>query len=481
MLLRRSQECFKEERKAVESQQPLDRKSKLKRLDIAVNGGLIRIRGRIDVAEELDRDLNQPVVLDAKDDITKLILTHYHDKFNPGNHATVMNEVRRRFWVLGLRSAVREIAHRCQWCLVPKGTPKTPPTGDLPREQLRYGEPPFTSTRRPPRLSTVRALSAFGRVFLQRTALPELRPLPVSVDCCLARPLSESVDCAQHVHSPSSADCVRTSAPRATSPALVPRAVWFECKDYSAVRVRRTQLGTHLPAAWQGGLVVFHFKKLTMPTLDPMIFTAYVQKNNPELVLRFISESLLPTPNSRMECSSASASESGSRTRSESEADDGFTTVVSKKKRKRSSKTPSTSAPQSPSNAANAPAAAANSRPSAPQAPATQALSKAPQAPKTPKAPRAPQAPKTPKAPQAPQAPTVNAWFRNKPAEITVTTSPAAPVPPTAQDSGVSNPLSSISKYFEAFDPPELLIFANKLKATDKSCPHPTCGAGRTR
>ncbi|CAG9574823.1 unnamed protein product [Danaus chrysippus] len=82
LLLRRSQECFKEERKAVESQQPLDRKSKLKRLDIAVNDGLIRIRGRIDAAEELDRDLRQPVVLDTKDDITKLILTHYHDKFN---------------------------------------------------------------------------------------------------------------------------------------------------------------------------------------------------------------------------------------------------------------------------------------------------------------------------------------------------------------------------------------------------------------
>ncbi|CAG9574696.1 unnamed protein product [Danaus chrysippus] len=107
-----------QERKAVESQQPLDRKSKLKRLDIAVNDGLIRIRGRIDAAEELDRDLRQPVVLDAKDDITKLILTHYHDKFNHGNHATVMNEVRRRFWVLDLRSAVRAIAHRCQWCLV---------------------------------------------------------------------------------------------------------------------------------------------------------------------------------------------------------------------------------------------------------------------------------------------------------------------------------------------------------------------------
>ncbi|CAG9566094.1 unnamed protein product [Danaus chrysippus] len=91
---------------------------------------------------------------------------------------------------------------------------------------------------------------------------------------------------------------------------------------------------------------------------------------------------------------------------------------------------------------------------------------RAPQAPAT-QAPQAPQAPKTHKAPQAPQAPTVNAWFRSKPAETTVATSPAASVPPTAQDSGVSNPLPSLTKYFGAFDPPELLIFANKLKACE--------------
>ncbi|CAG9574776.1 unnamed protein product [Danaus chrysippus] len=73
------------------------------------------------------------------------------------------------------------------------------------------------------------------------------------------------------------------------------------------------------------------------------------------------------------------------------------------------------------------------------------------------------------KAPQAPatQAPSkaVNAWFRNKPAAPITTTSPAAPAPSTERNSGVSNPLSCITKYFEAFDPPELLILANKLKA----------------
>ncbi|XP_061385207.1 uncharacterized protein LOC116776805 [Danaus plexippus] len=89
-----------------------------------------------------------------------------------------------------------------------------------------------------------------------------------------------------------------------------------------------------------------------------------------------------------------------------------------------------------------------------------------------PKAPKAsgapPSAPQAPEAPQAPQAPTVNAWQRKK--NLTVPTAsetaqPSASAHANKQDSGVTNSLSCVSKYFGAFDPPELLVFANKLKA----------------
>ncbi|KOB69046.1 polyprotein [Operophtera brumata] len=83
----------------------LEDSGKLKKLDIVKEGGLLRIRGRIDAAVGLDRDYKRPIILDSKNYLTRLLITHFHEKFNHGNHATVINEVRQRYWVLGLRSA----------------------------------------------------------------------------------------------------------------------------------------------------------------------------------------------------------------------------------------------------------------------------------------------------------------------------------------------------------------------------------------
>ncbi|KOB64722.1 RNase H and integrase-like protein, partial [Operophtera brumata] len=70
----------------------LEDSGKLKKLDIVKEGGLLRIRGRIDAAVGLDRDYKRPIILDSKNYLTQLLITHFHEKFNHGNHATVINE-----------------------------------------------------------------------------------------------------------------------------------------------------------------------------------------------------------------------------------------------------------------------------------------------------------------------------------------------------------------------------------------------------
>ncbi|CAH2089646.1 unnamed protein product [Euphydryas editha] len=55
-----------------------------------------------------------------------------------------MNEIRQRFWVLGLRSAIKAVQHQCQWCKTKKARPQEIPTGNLPIERLMHGNPPFT-------------------------------------------------------------------------------------------------------------------------------------------------------------------------------------------------------------------------------------------------------------------------------------------------------------------------------------------------
>lgn len=147
LLLRRSQEeSFGEEIACLKKAKTFDRASKLKKLDVIEEESLLRIKGRIDAATDLRSSFRRPVVLDSKHHLTRLIIKHLHEAFNHGNHATVINEVRQRFWILGLRSAVRATAHQCQWCKVYRGKPHIPPPGDLPKERLRFGEPPFSSS-----------------------------------------------------------------------------------------------------------------------------------------------------------------------------------------------------------------------------------------------------------------------------------------------------------------------------------------------
>lgn len=144
LLLRRSQEeSFEEEIASLKKNASLKKSSKIK-FDVALEDDLLKMKGRINAARNLKDGFKRPIVLDSKHTITRLLIAHFHKVLNHGNHATVINEIRQRFWILGLRAAVRATAHQCQWCKVHKSLPSVPPTGDLPEERLRFGEPAFT-------------------------------------------------------------------------------------------------------------------------------------------------------------------------------------------------------------------------------------------------------------------------------------------------------------------------------------------------
>ncbi|CAH2102800.1 unnamed protein product [Euphydryas editha] len=145
LLLKRSQkESFRDDIKCLQQGNQLEGSSKLKKLDVVLEEGLLRLKGRIDAIQGVTRDYKRPIVLDSKDKITRLIIEEFHCRFNHGNHATVMNEIRQRFWVLGLRSAIKAVQHQCQWCKTKKARPQEIPTGNLPIERLMHGNPPFT-------------------------------------------------------------------------------------------------------------------------------------------------------------------------------------------------------------------------------------------------------------------------------------------------------------------------------------------------
>ncbi|GBP16372.1 hypothetical protein EVAR_91783_1 [Eumeta japonica] len=106
--------------------------------------GVLRLKGRIKAAKDVSFTLNRPAVLSGDSSIAKLIIKHYHERFNHGNHNTVMNEIRQRYYITSLRSKLRKIAYECQWCRINRSLPKMPSAeGDLPPERLRHHQPPF--------------------------------------------------------------------------------------------------------------------------------------------------------------------------------------------------------------------------------------------------------------------------------------------------------------------------------------------------
>ncbi|XP_060802199.1 uncharacterized protein LOC132902161 [Amyelois transitella] len=146
LLMRRSQdESFKAEIDTLRKGQHLTKSQKLHNLDIVEIDGILRLKGRINAVEGTQQEKN-PIVLDKRDWITRLLIQHYHNVFHHGNHATVINELRQRYWIVGIRAAVRSIAHLCQWCKVRKSMPTTIPMGDLPPERLSHNSHPFTCT-----------------------------------------------------------------------------------------------------------------------------------------------------------------------------------------------------------------------------------------------------------------------------------------------------------------------------------------------
>lgn len=91
----------------------------------------------------LDLDTIHPIVLDPGHLITKLLIKETDQRLlHPGSES-VLAELRRQYWVLQGREAIRKQQRTCQrW----RAKPQTPRLADLPPCRLNLYKPPFHST-----------------------------------------------------------------------------------------------------------------------------------------------------------------------------------------------------------------------------------------------------------------------------------------------------------------------------------------------
>ena len=146
-LIRRCQEdTFAEELSLLRLGRPLHSSSRVIQLSPTIEGGILCACGRTANATALPEEVRRPIILDPKHPFTRLLIHHHHCASGHHGQERVMNELRQRYWVLRMRSAVRQAWHSCQTCKIALSTPKPPQMGPLPSCRLTPYVRAFTFT-----------------------------------------------------------------------------------------------------------------------------------------------------------------------------------------------------------------------------------------------------------------------------------------------------------------------------------------------
>ncbi|KAI4901166.1 hypothetical protein NFI96_006002 [Prochilodus magdalenae] len=87
-----------------------------------------------------------PIVLDSKHPVVKLLIRSYDEKLHHPGAERVYAEMRRRFWILRSREAIRRHQRACIECQRWRAKPAVPRMADLPEARLRLFKPAFHST-----------------------------------------------------------------------------------------------------------------------------------------------------------------------------------------------------------------------------------------------------------------------------------------------------------------------------------------------
>lgn len=141
-------ECFQEEVKLLKAHKAVSPSSRLSTLspEWDVDSGLIRVGGRLRRLENPDLSDIHPVVLDPQHPVTQLLIKDVDVRLLHPGPDRVFAELRRQYWILRGRQAVRHHQRNCIGCRKWRGQPSVPIMSDLPPARLRLFQPPFYST-----------------------------------------------------------------------------------------------------------------------------------------------------------------------------------------------------------------------------------------------------------------------------------------------------------------------------------------------
>ncbi|KAK7930869.1 hypothetical protein WMY93_007264 [Mugilogobius chulae] len=149
VLLRHAQQqSFPEDYALLQSSKPISVQSRLINLTPEFDQDLnvIRVGGRLRHCDALSYQNIHPIVLDPANPITHLLIKSIDQKLHHPGSERVLASLRRSYWILRGRQAVKKVQQSCLECKKWKAKPLTPRMADLPPYRLRLFKPPFWST-----------------------------------------------------------------------------------------------------------------------------------------------------------------------------------------------------------------------------------------------------------------------------------------------------------------------------------------------
>ena len=128
---------FPQEIATLKRNQQVSPKSRLASLSPFLDGDeIVRVGGRIERAD-IPFSSRHPIVLSPDNELSRLIVMDCHEKLRHEGVEHVRNELRRQYWILRCRTAVRKILHRCSYCRRRRVKPEPPLMAGLPADRLQ--------------------------------------------------------------------------------------------------------------------------------------------------------------------------------------------------------------------------------------------------------------------------------------------------------------------------------------------------------
>ena len=117
--------------------------SSIVKLDPELRDGLLCVGGRLRHAP-IEQEQRHPVILPKKHHVVDLIVRHYHLLSGHSGQEYVLSLIRKSYWIIKGRVAVRRVVNRCFTCRRRQAPPGAQKMADLPADRVTPNKPPFS-------------------------------------------------------------------------------------------------------------------------------------------------------------------------------------------------------------------------------------------------------------------------------------------------------------------------------------------------